>query len=328
MHLKVLITGVEAFVASHLVDYILENAPEVEIYGTSRRLADRSNIAHVLDRIKIQDMELMDFHSVFNVVDSVKPDKVFHLAAQSFVPASWTSPAATIETNTIGTVHLLEAVRKCCPSAYVHVQGSSEEYGMVLMGETPITEENPLRPLSPYGVSKVGADLAGYQYAHSHHMNITRVRSFNMTGARRGEVFATSNFAKQIAEAELNIREPKLLHGNLEAIRDFTDVRDSVRAYWMLSEKEAHGDVYNVCSGKGWTMKEVIDILIECSGGGVIALIADPERMRPSDVPILIGCPYKVNEFTGWSVRYDFKETMAYLYDYWLKKLDLTYGKK
>lgn len=320
---RALITGVDGFVASHLVDYILDHEPDWEVWGTCRRLADKKNIVHRLKEITVLDMELTDPHSVLNAVKAARPDKVFHLAGQSFVPSSWTSPAGTFETNAVGTANILEAVRLNCIHAYVQIAGSSEEYGLVHPCECPINEDiQPLRPLSPYGVSKVAADLFGYQYARSYKMNITRTRSFNMTGPRRGEMFVTSDFAKQVVGIEKKKLDPYIVHGNLEAIRDFTDVRDSVRAYWMMSNRRADGDVFNICSGKGYSIQTVLETLIRLSYyEGEIKHIPEVTRMRPSDVPLLLGCNIKVNIATGWLPIYQFEDTMKDLLDYWRERL-------
>ena len=321
---RTLITGVDGFVASHLTDYILEHELDWEVYGTCRRLADKKNILHRMKEITILDMELTDPHSVLNAVKAAKPDKVFHLAGQTFVPSSWTSPAGTFETNAVGTANMLEAVRLNCIHAYMQIAGSSEEYGLVHPYECPINEDiQPLRPLSPYGVSKVAADLFGWQYAKSYGMNITRTRSFNMTGPRRGEMFVTSDFAKQVAEIEKKKREPVIIHGNLEAVRDFTDVRDSVRAYWLLSNKQGTGDVYNICSGNGHSMLDVLKTLLNLSycPDGVITHRLDEKRLRPSDVPLLQGCNGKVYAAIGWHPEYRFEDTMKDLLDYWRERV-------
>jgi len=322
---RALITGIDGFVASHLVDYILDHEPDWEVFGTCRRLADKKNIAHRLKEITVLDMELTDPHSVFNAVKAARPDKVFHLAGQSFVPTSWTSPAGTFETNAVGTANILEAVRQnyIYIHAYVQIAGSSEEYGLVDPSECPINEDiQPLRPLSPYGVSKVAADLFGYQYARSYGMNITRTRSFNMTGPRRGEMFVTSDFAKQVALIEKKKQDPVIVHGNLEAIRDFTDVRDSVRAYWLLSEKRGTGDVFNICSGNGHSMLDVLKTLLDLSyyHPGLITHRLDEKRLRPSDVPLLQGCNNKIRAVTGWEPEYLFEDTMKDLLDYWRER--------
>jgi len=320
---RVLVTGADGFIASHLIDYIRDKEPGNEVYATCRRLADKKNIIHRLKEITLVDMELTDYHSVFNAVKVTMPDKIFHIAGQSFVPSSWTSPAGTFETNAVGTAHVLEAARQLVPQAYIQVAGTSEEYGLVHPFECPINEDiQPLRPLSPYGVSKVAADLFGWQYARSYGMNITRTRTFNTTGPRRGEMFVTSDFAKQVALIEAKKQTPMIVHGNLEAIRDFTDVRDTVRAYWLLSDIRGTGDVFNICSGNGHTMLDVLETLLELTYfRQKIEHRVDEKRLRPSDVPLLQGCNSKVNAATGWLPEYHFKDTMKDLLDYWRERV-------
>lgn len=317
---RILITGADGFVASHMIDYLLDNEPTVEVYGTIRRLSNKENIKHVLDKINLEEMELTDHKSVQDVINKVRPDKIFHMAAQTYVPISWTAPNNTLDTNIIGTLNVLEAIRHSSMGMspehpFLAISGSSEEYGRVLSHECPIKEEQPLRPLSPYGVSKVAADKLGYQYAQSYGMNILVTRAFNMTGPRRSESFVDSNFAKQIVEIELG-KKSTVLHGNLDAIRDFTDVRDTVRAYWMLSKRKWHGEAVNVCSGVGHSMLEVVETLSSMSTNLIDRQI-DSERMRPSDVPLLIGDNTKVKMYTNWNPKYTWEESLEDLLDYW-----------
>jgi len=316
---KVLITGIDGFIASHLAERLLRKYTNVEVFGTIRRMADRKNIKDFEGDISLVDMELTDAHSVEDVVKTVVPDKVFHLAAQSYVPTSWTSPAGTIDTNVIGTLNVLEAVKKHSESAYVQVAGTSEEYGMVYFNECPIKEENILRPLSPYGVSKVAADMLGYQYAKSFGMNILRTRTFNQTGPRRGEMFVDANFARQIVNIEKG-KQTVLLHGNLDAVRDFTDVRDTVDAYIELARRKWTGEVLNVCSGKGHSMKDVLTTLVSMSDNDV-ELREDPARMRPSDVPLLIGDNTKMKMCIDWEQKYSWNQSLKDLLYYTRQKL-------
>lgn len=215
---------------------------------------------------------------------------------------------------------MFEAIRKSKVEPVIQIACSSEEYGLVHQDEVPIKETNPLRPMSPYAVSKVAQDFLGYQYYKSYGMKIIRTRTFNHTGPRRGEVFVTSNFAKQIAEIELGIREPILYVGNLEAKRDFTDVRDIVRAYWLAVKKGEPGEVYNIASGKAIAIGEIVDLLLTLTKIK-IKIKQDPDRMRPSDVPILIGDYYKFQKKTGWKPSISFKQTVEDLFNYWRETL-------
>ncbi|MBU1120890.1 GDP-mannose 4,6-dehydratase, partial [Candidatus Micrarchaeota archaeon] len=219
---RVLITGINGFVGSHLSEFILGNDLG-EVYGTVRTTNESMrNIHQIMNKINLINCDITDFHSIDRVIEDVCPDYIFHLAAQAFVPSSWKAPVETINTNVIGSLNLFEAVRKneCNPT--VQIAGSSEEYGMVYENEVPIKEENPLRPLSPYGVSKVAMDLLGYQYNKSYGLKIIRTRGFNHTGPRRGEAYVCSNWSQQIAEIEVKGKEPLIYVGNLESKRDFT----------------------------------------------------------------------------------------------------------
>jgi GDP-4-dehydro-6-deoxy-D-mannose reductase len=202
----------------------------------------------------------------------------------------------------------------------IHIAGSSEEYGLVLPDEVPIREENPLRPLSPYAVSKVAQDMLAYQYWQSYRLHAVRTRGFNHTGPRRGEVFVTSNFARQVAEIEKGLREPVVQVGNLEAVRDFTDVRDMVRAYWLALEHGEPGQVYNICSGKGYTIRQVLETLLGLADVEV-EVREDPARMRPSDVPVLLGDCSRFRGITGWEPTIPFETTLADVLGYWRQRV-------
>ena len=206
--MRVLITGITGFVGSHMVEFLLKEHPDVEIFGTRRWRSRLENLQHLMKRITLLECELRDFTSVFNVIKTVRPDRIFHLAAQSFVPTSWVAPSDSLMTNIIGQSNLFEAVRDVGIDPWIQIACSSEEYGMVYADEVPIKETNPLRPLSPYAVSKVGQDLMGYQYCMSYGLKTVRTRGFNHTGPRRGEVFVTSNFAKQIVDIEKKKNPP------------------------------------------------------------------------------------------------------------------------
>ncbi|MCK4306651.1 GDP-mannose 4,6-dehydratase, partial [candidate division WOR-3 bacterium] len=218
--------------------------------------------------------------------------------------------------NIIGELNIFEAIRRAKINPWIQIAGSSEEYGMVHSDEVPIKETNPLRPLSPYGVSKVAQDLLAYQYYMSYKLNVVRTRAFNHSGPRRGNVFVCSEFAKQIAEIEKGKREPVILVGNLDAQRDFTDVRDIVKAYWLGLDKCKPGEVYNICSGKAYKISEVLDILISLSKVK-IEIKEDPSKMRPSDVPYLGGDSTKFRDATGWKPEIPFERTLKDLLNYW-----------
>ncbi|KKP59689.1 MAG: hypothetical protein UR52_C0005G0013 [Candidatus Gottesmanbacteria bacterium GW2011_GWA1_34_13] len=311
---KALITGITGFVGSHMAELLINEG--IEVYGIQRWRSKTENIEHIKYKIKVEEADLLDAHSLYTLIDKIKPDYIFHLAAQSYVQSSWASPTQTLEVNITGTAHLFEAVRKTNLPVTIQIACSSEEYGKVLPNEIPIKETNPLRPLSPYAVSKLAMDYLGYQYHESYGMKIIRTRGFNHTGPRRGEVFAESNFAKQIAEIEKDKREPVVYVGNLEAQRDYTDVRDMVRAYLLAVEKCVGGDVYNICSGTTWRISKVLEILLSYSKVKV-EVKQDVSRMRPSDVAILLGDNSKFVKQTGWKLQVPFEKTLKDLLNYW-----------
>jgi GDP-4-dehydro-6-deoxy-D-mannose reductase len=316
---KVLITGITGFVGSHLADFLLAKG-NIDVYGIERWRSRTENIEHIRNKIQLTECDIRDASSVKKCIGKILPDKIFHLAAQSFVPPSWSAPQETLTTNIIGELNVLEAVRELGIDPWIQLAGSSEEYGLVREDELPIKETNPLRPLSPYAVSKIGQDLLGYQYYKSYNLKVSRTRGFNHSGPRRGAPFSCSAFAKQIAQIEKKKQDPVIYVGNLEAIRDFTDVRDMVRAYWLATEKGQPGEVYNISSGKGYTMKEVLDILLK-SSKVKIEIKQDPKRMRPSDVPVLIGDSTKFRQATGWKPEIPFEKTLEDILDYWRTKV-------
>jgi GDP-4-dehydro-6-deoxy-D-mannose reductase len=318
--MRALITGITGFAGSHLAEYLLAEHPEVEVWGTYRWRSRMDNIAHLEGKITLVECELRDAVAVSGVLDKARPDYIFHLAAQSFVPTSWIAPNETLVTNITAQVNLFEAVRSLGLDPVIQLACSSEQYGLVLPDEVPIKETNPLRPLSPYAVSKVAQDLLGYQYFQSYGLKAVRTRGFNHTGPRRGHVFVTSNFCNQVAAIELGQREPVIRVGNLDAIRDFTDVRDMVRAYWLAVTRGKPGEVYNIASGVGIRVGDMLDKVISLARVEV-KIETDPARLRPSDVEILIGDASKFRADTGWEPRIPFTQTIADLLDDWRARL-------
>lgn len=316
--MRLLITGITGFVGSHMAEYALAHGAEV--FGSSRWRSRTENIEHLRSQIKLIECDLRDLASVRGLLETAEPTHVVHLAAQSFVGASWQTPAETLSTNIISQVNLLEGIRRLTVAPRVLVVGSSEEYGFVCPDELPIRETNPLRPLSPYAVSKVAQDMMGYQYFMSYGLPIIRTRAFNHEGPRRGEVFVTSNFAKQVAEIEVGMREPTMSVGDLTPRRDFSDVRDVVRGYWLLLERGEPGEVYNLCSGRSWAIQQVLEFLLEQSRVKRIAVETDPARLRPSDVMILEGDSSKIRKATGWEVEIPFERTLKDLLAYWRQR--------
>jgi GDP-4-dehydro-6-deoxy-D-mannose reductase len=345
---RVLITGITGMAGSFLAEYLADHHPEVEVFGTFRWRSKLDNLLELRGRDKLNvldegqrvtsaaelrrftrpgmvtvvDCELQDASAVRHLIRSVQPDRIFHLAAQSFVPTSWTAPAATLQNNTLAQLNLLEAVREVGLQPVIHVAGSSEEYGLVYPDEAPIKESNPLRPLSPYAVSKVTQETLAIQYFRSYGLKCIVTRGFNHTGPRRGQVFATSSFAKQIAQIEAGLQEPVISVGDLESRRDWTDTRDMVRAYWLASERATPGEVYNVGRGSCMRIRDMLETLLAHSSADV-ALEQDPSRMRPSDVTLLWANVDKFRAATGWEPTIPFDQTMADLLDYWRERVRL-----
>jgi len=314
--MKALITGITGFAGSHLAEFLLAEHPEVAVFGLYRWRSRMENIEHLDGQIELIESDLRDYTSVYSALDRIRPDYIFHLAAQSFVPSSWTAPAETLTTNVAGQTNLFEAVRALELDPVIQIACSSEEYGLVHPDEVPIKETNPLRPLSPYAVSKVAQDFLGYQYFQSYGLKVIRTRGFNHTGPRRGHPFVTSNFCRQVASIEAGFQEPVIRVGNLEALRDFTDVRDMVRAYWAAVTKGRPGEVYNIATGEGISIRALLDKILALSSVAVKVEV-DPARLRPSDVEILIGDSSKFRADTGWAPRIPFDQTVRDLLDYW-----------
>ncbi|OGO43578.1 MAG: GDP-mannose 4,6-dehydratase [Chloroflexi bacterium RBG_16_58_8] len=316
-----MITGITGFVGSHLADYILDNVPDTPVYGLARWRSPLDNVRHILDRVTLVYGDLLDMPSLKAVLSGHRPDIIFHLAAQSYVPFSFTSPVVTLQTNVIGTCNLLEAVKELkLADGYdpvVHVCSSSEVYGQVREDEVPITEDVPFRPASPYAVSKVAEDRLAYQYWLSWKIKTVTTRMFTHTGPRRGEVFVTSNFAKQIAAIEAGRQPPVIKVGNLESVRTFLDVKDAVKAYWLLVTKCPPGEVYNIGGVETMTVGEMLKKLLKLSKVKSIRVETDPARLRPSDVTLQIPCIDKFQAATGWRPVIKFDRTLADLLDYW-----------
>lgn len=322
---KVLITGVTGQTGSHLADYILENHPDWEVHGTIRYRSDLTNIQHLEPKhLKLHDCELRDAHNVRKVVQEVKPDRVFHLAATSFVRSSWDQPADIINNNVNSQINLFESLVEFAPEAKVQVACSSEQFGEVFEDEVPITENNPLRPLSPYAVSKCAQENLAYQYFKSHDLHAVITRTFNHTGPRRGDAFVESSFSRQVAEIENSLRDPVIYHGNLESVRDYTDARDVASAYWLSLEYCNPGEPYNICSSMRISIGDLLDLFIGLSNyDGEIQKMVDPKRLRPSDVILLYGDSAKFQAITGWEPQFNLERTMGDLLNAWRKKISI-----
>ncbi|MGF1623387.1 MAG: GDP-mannose 4,6-dehydratase [Alphaproteobacteria bacterium] len=313
--MNILITGITGMVGSHLAEYLLARHPECNIHGLIRWRSPRDNILGILDKVTVHQGDLRDLNSLIELMRAVRPDRIFHLAAQSYVDQSFRAPADTLHTNVIGTTNLLDAVRICGLSPRIHICSSSEVYGQVREDELPIRESNVMRPASPYAVSKVGEDMVALQYGLSYGMHILRTRMFTHTGPRRGDVFAESAFAKQIAEIEAGVRSGPVKVGNLDSVRTIADVRDTVRAYWLLLEKCPAGEVYNIGGKEVATVGEILELL-KAMATVPITHEVDPARLRPSDVTLQIPSIEKFQQATGWKPVISMRQTLSDLLDY------------
>lgn len=318
---KVFITGITGFVGSHLAEYVLSQQPGVAVLGLTRWRSPKDNIKSILPNITLCYGDLLDLPSLETILKEHRPDAIFHLAAQSYVDFSFLAPVSTLQTNVIGTANLLEAVKKLkSETGYdpvIHICSSSEVYGQVKEDEVPIKETNPFRPASPYAVSKVAEDMLGLQYWLSWKIKTIRTRMFTHTGNRRGEVFAESNFAKQIAAIEAGFQEPVIKVGNLNSIRTFLDVKDAVKAYWLLATICTPGQVYNIGGIETMTVGEMLNKLIALSTHKNIKVEIDPKRLRPSDVTLQIPSTETFAKETGWKPRIAFDSTLSDLLNYW-----------
>ncbi len=298
-----------------MADYILNNHPDAEVSGVVRWRSPLDNIRQRLDDITLIQGELRDLSSMIQVINQVQPDRIFHLAAQSFVPISYESPADTFTVNVIGSINLLDAVRNVGIDPMIHMCSSAEVYGNVDESMVPITEDTPFNPASPYAVSKVGQDMLGNQYHISYGMKIIRTRMFTHSGPRRGNFFAESAFAKQIAEIELGVIPGPVMVGNLESIRTYADVRDAVRAYWTLLDFCSVGEVYNIAGNRTLTIGEMLEIL-KSFASVPIEHEVDPSLLRPSDVTLQIPENSKFRDETGWEPEYSMEQTMEDLLNF------------
>jgi GDP-4-dehydro-6-deoxy-D-mannose reductase len=314
--MRVLITGAAGFVGRHLAAHLFGEGGQ-EVWGLTR--AGRQ-VEGLDERVQLLAADLRDREAVEAAVARVRPDAVYHLASQASVARSLSDPLATMMNNVVGQTNLLEACAHHVPEARILVVGSNEEYGLTRPDELPIKETKELRPISPYAVSKVTQDLMGHQYFATHHLQTIRVRPFTHTGPGQASQFVTPSFARQIAEMERGIREPKMSVGFLDGQRDFTDVRDVVRGYRLLIERGRAGDVYNLGSGVPRSVRSILDGLLELSTVKPVVEI-DPSRIRPLEMPVMYGDCTKIEAATGWRAEIPFEQTLRDVLDDWRAKV-------
>lgn len=322
---KILITGATGFVGGYLCEYLAKTLPETSLFGTV--FGGGTNLPDFFSTlpVKLFACNILDKAKVKEILEKVKPQVIFHLAAQSYVKSSWENPEKTLQTNIIGQSNLLETIRELKNQEFdpkIILACSGEEYGLVKDEENPVTETNPLRPLSPYAISKLAQDYMGYQYFANYGLKSIRLRLFHHTGPRREAVFGVSGFCKKIAEIEKGRGNPQIFVRDLDAVRDFTDVRDVCRAYQLAAEKCQAGEVYNVCSGRGFSFQEILDRLLELSTVSKLEYLADPDGKRPNDGGRVIGDPTKFQRVTSWQPEIDLlKQTLKDMLVYWRGKV-------
>ncbi len=327
MNKKALITGITGMVGSHLADYLLENT-DWEVYGLVRWNDKMDNIEHLMplinnkERIHLLNADINDLASLLTCFEESKPDYVFHLAAQSYPKTSFSAPLETLETNVLGTAKVLEAIRVLGQNPVIHVCASSEVFGRVPKEFLPIHEDITFHPASPYAISKVGTDLVGRFYGEAYGMTVMTTRMFTHTGPRRGDVFAESTFAKQIAMIEEGLIPPVIKVGNLDSLRTWSDVRDAVRAYYLLvTENPQAGEYYNIGGSYTCTVREMLEHLISLSTIKDIKIEVDPDRLRPIDADLQVPDTSKFKKHTGWEPQISFDKTMKDLLEYWRQQV-------
>ena len=322
-----LITGITGMVGSHLADFLLENT-DWDIYGMARWRSPLNNIEHLLDRINSNNRiclkygDLNDFASLSKVLQETRPDYVFHLAGQSYPGVSFDNPTLTLNTNILGTSNLLEAIKLSELDPVIHVCASGEVFGRVTKDKLPIDEESSFHPASPYAISKIGADLIGRYYGEAYKMKVMTTRMFTHTGPRRGDVFAESTFAKQIAMIEYGLIPPIVKTGNLDSLRTWADVRDAVRAYYLLvTVNPIPGEYYNIGGNYSCSIKEMLNFLLSISTKKEIQIETDQSRIRPIDADLQIINTTKFRSHTGWKPTISFEQTMTDLLNYWREQI-------
>ena len=318
----ILVTGGTGFVGSHMIDYILKYAirPEQKIWCTKRWLEDTKNVDHIDDkRFQFIDCDFNDAPSVYRAIEISKPEKVFHFAAQSFPEVSFHTPSVTLSTNTLGTTYLLEAIRNSDCNPVIVSVSTSEVYGMPEEDEVPIKETNPIRAANPYSISKVGHDLMSQYYHKAYGMKIITTRMFSHEGARRGKEFALSSFARQIAKAEKLVGEQFIYHGNLDSTRTYAHIDDAISAYWVCSNSQKFGEVYNIGGDQTCTVGEALDKLISMSTKKDLTKKLDKDRLRPTDITLQIPDTTKFRHEFAWTPMKNLTNVCEDLLNYWRK---------
>ncbi len=310
---RALIIGAAGFVGNYLIEYLAQ-------MGVNEIHATKLNSELKNDKVVIHELDILDKESIVSLLYEVRPTHIFHLAAQSSVGVAWKNPGLTIDVNIKGSVNVLDAVRELFYTPRVLMIGSGEEYGHIREDEVPITEENHIRPGNIYAATKACQNMIGSMYAKAYDMDLVQVRAFNHIGPGQASLFVVSDFCKQVAEIEKGLREPVMRVGNLKAKRDFTDVRDVVKAYYLLAEKGKAGETYNVGSGHAVQIRDILDEIISRSGRE-ISVEVDANKIRPVDVPIIEADISKINSQTGWKPEIAIGRTIEDTLAYWRERV-------
>ncbi|MCP4900833.1 MAG: GDP-mannose 4,6-dehydratase [bacterium] len=318
--MRILITGVTGFVGSYLAEHLLERQTDAEVWGLVRWSSKRDQLGPLEDVVRLVDADLTDASSLVRAMQAARPDVVFHLAGASTVASSWTTPAEIFNVNTIGQIHLFEAMRTLNIEPITVIASSAEAYGRTGSTSSPLDEAAPFEPVSPYGVSKAAQDLLAQQYFAGYALPTVRLRLFNHTGPRRPDRFVASSFARQIAAIERGEQPPRLLVGDLNAVRDFTDVRDIARAYWLAAMHGKPGEAYNVCSGKPVSIRSLLDRLMVFTEEEV-EIQVDPGRLRAAEITRLYGSATRFKEATGWEPVIPFDQTLLDMLNWWRQRV-------
>jgi len=323
--LRVLITGIAGFSGSYLAENLLKQGQKV--FGISKSASDLENLSILLNRVEIEPIDITDATKVVKVLAGIRPDTIYHLAAEASTQRSLRDPVQTVQTNVMGTLHILEAARVLRKTPCILLVSSAEVYGPVRPEDTPLKETSPLRPVHPYGFSKVAVHFLAYQYVQTYQLPVIEARSFSHIGPRQSMDFVVPDFAKQLAEIKLGLHDARIAVGDLSANRDFTDVRDVVRAYQLLAEKGRAGEVYHVCSGCPHSIQEILDMLISIAGVDV-AIHVDRNKLRPVKMPFIVGSPEKIRTELGWRPTIPLRESLENTFEYWVEKIKGNQSKK
>lgn len=316
--MNVLVTGISGFTGRYLYRYLL-TIPSLKPYGLSRSIT--KELESSLPQASLVQGDILDYEALRGLIEKIRPNYVFHLAGQRPSGSLWTEQHGTFITNCIGTMALLEAIKSTGCSARVFIPSSSAVYGVIDKHKTLISEDHPISPINIYGASKAAQEIIGRQYLVSHGIEVVIARVFNCVGPGQGKEFVSSSLAHQLVQAKKGYRKPKIEVGNLKPVRDYIDVRDVVRAYWLIIEQGTPGEVYNVCSGEGYSVKEVLDMLIRKTGISV-HIVERAARVRSVDIPISVGSYAKLHKHTGWSPQVNISDTLGELLHFWEQQSD------